>query len=93
MLAKILSAITGIWLTPAPYALGLDKIAAINAHIIGLVIASFAIISFSPCTSVVLKFNLPLGVWLLLAPWILSYEDNSAIINDMITGFFVILFS
>ena len=93
MLAKILSAITGIWLMAAPYALGIDKIAANNAHIIGPVIASFAIISFSPCTSVVLKFNLPLGVWLLVAPWILNYEDITAIINDILTGFFVIIFS
>ena len=77
----------------APYALGVDKIAANNDHIIGPVIASFAIISFSPCTSVVLKFNLALGVWLLLAPWILSYQDNSAILNDMLTGVFVIVFS
>ena len=93
MLAKILSAITGIWLMAAPYALGIDKIAANNDHIIGPLVASFAIISFSPCTSVVLKFNLPLGVWLLVAPWILNYEDITAIINDMLTGFFVIIFS
>jgi|SRR5687768_4397768 len=93
MVAKILSVIAGLWLMAAPYVLGIAEIAANNDHIIGPVIASFAIISLSPCTSVVLKFNLPLGVWLLLAPWILGYENNSAIINDMLTGFFVIIFS
>ena len=93
MVAKILSVIAGLWLMAAPYVLGIAEIAANNDHIIGPVIASFAIISLSPCTSVVLKFNLPLGVWLLLAPWILGYENNSAIINDMLTGFFVIICS
>ena len=93
MLTRILSAITGIWLMAAPYALGVDKIAANNDHIIGPVIASFAIISFSPCTSAVLKFNLPLAIWLLMAPWVLAYEYNSAIINDMTTGVAIIIFS
>ena len=93
MPARILSTIAGLWLMAAPYVLGVDKIAADNDHIIGPVIASFAIISFSQCTTVALKFNLPLGLWLLLAPWVLGYENNSVIVNDMATGVIVILFS
>ena len=93
MLTRISSAITGIWLMAAPYVLGVDKIAANNDHIIGPVIASFAIISFSPCTSAVLKFNLPLSVWLLLAPWVLAYENYFAVVNDMTTGVVVIILS
>jgi hypothetical protein len=93
MLVKFICAIAGIWLMVAPSVLGFDKTIANNDHIIGPVIASFAIISFSPCTSVARKFNLPLGVWLLLAPWILSYENNYAIVNDTSIGILVILLS
>jgi hypothetical protein len=93
MLVKFISALAGIWLMAAPSVLGFDKTIANNDHIIGPVIASFAIISLSPCTSMVRKFNLPLGVWLLLAPWILSYENSYAIVNDSFTGILVILFS
>jgi hypothetical protein len=93
MLTRILSTMAGIWLMAAPDILGVDKITADNDHIIGPVIASFAIIAFSQCTAVVLKFNLPFGIWLLLAPWVLGYENNSAIVNDMANGVLVIIFS
>jgi hypothetical protein len=93
MLTRILSTIAGIWLMVAPSVLSVGEIAANNDHITGPVIASFAIIAFSQCTAAVLKFNLPLGIWLLLAPWILGYENNSAIMNDMATGVLVIIFS
>jgi hypothetical protein len=93
MPARILSTIAGLWLMAAPYALDVDKIATDNDHIIGPVIASFAIISFSQCTTAALKFNLLPGIWLLLSPWVLGYENNYAIMNDMATGVFVIIFS
>jgi hypothetical protein len=90
---KILSALLGLWLMTAPSVFSFNKTVADNNHIIGPVIASFAIISFSPCTSAVRKFNILLATWLLLAPWILGYENSSAIVNDTATGVLVLLLS
>lgn len=77
----------------APGLLGLSSTAADNDHIVGPVIVTFSVIAFWECTQVMRKYNIPLGVWLLLAPWILGYEETVAIVNDMSTGFFVILLS
>lgn len=72
---------------------GFSKAAADNDHIIGPVIATFAIISWWESTRVVRTYNIPLGAWLLLAPWILNYDSTIAIVNNMGVGLLVILLS
>ncbi|MBC5775336.1 SPW repeat protein [Pontibacter sp. KCTC 32443] len=88
MWAQIINAILGIWLTVSPAILGLsdDKTISNNAHIVGPVIASFAVIAIWEATRVVRLYNVPLALWLLLAPWVLGYDQTTAIINDMVTG-------
>lgn len=92
MWAQIINAILGIWLIAAPAILGSDKPIATNEHIVGPLIASFAIISCWEITRAVRLYNLPLGAWLLLAPWVLGYNDTTAIINEMVVGLLVIAF-
>lgn len=67
--------------------------AADNGHILGPVIITFSIVAIWEATRVVRKWNLPIAVWLLLAPWILGYENTSAIISDMGSGILVLIFS
>jgi hypothetical protein len=93
MLAQILNTILGIWLMAAPGILNYNGKAADNDHIIGPVIASFAMIALSGCTRAVGKYNIVPGVWLLLAPWVLNYEQEVAIYNDTCTGLLTIVFS
>jgi hypothetical protein len=90
MWAQIVNAVLGLWLMVSPSILGLEGSTADNDHIIGPIIASFAIISWWEATRVVRLYNIPLGLWLILAPWVLGYENNSAIINDMAVGLLVI---
>ena len=37
--------------------------------------------------------NLPLGLWLLVAPWLLAGATTGAVLNDMATGCLVIALS
>lgn len=93
MWAQIINAILGVWLVAAPAVLGYEGIAADNDHIVGPVIASFAVISWWESTRVVKLYNIPLGAWLLLAPWVLGYDNSSSIINDMLVGALVLSLS
>ena len=93
MWAQVINAILGIWLMAAPGIFGFSKTMADNDHIVGPVIATFAIIAFWECTRVVRTYNIPLGAWLLLAPWVLGYDNTIAIVNDMVVGGLVIGFS
>lgn len=93
MWAQIVNIMLGVWLMAAPGIFGFGTNAANNDHILGPVIATFALTACWECTHVTRKYNIPLGAWLLLAPWILGYDQTFPIINDMIVGGLVILFS
>lgn len=77
----------------APNILGYGGAASTNGHIIGPVIATFAVVAWWEATRVVRKWNWPLGIWLLLAPWILGYDSSWAIASDMISGALVLFFA
>ena len=83
----------GIWLMAAPQLLSYHGTAADNDHIIGPVVTSFAIIALSGCTRSVGKYNIPLGVWLSFAPWVLDYDKDISIVNDIVTGVLIIIFA
>ncbi len=74
----------------SPAILSSDKAAATNAYIVGPLIAAFATISWWEATRVVRLYSLPLGAWLLLAPWVLNYHNTTATLNAMLVGALVI---
>jgi len=91
MWAQVINAILGIWLMVSPAVLDSNKTVANNDHIIGPLIAAFAIISWWEATRVIRLYNLLPAAWLLLAPWVLGYNDTTAIFNDMAVGLLVIV--
>ncbi len=93
MWAQVISFVLGIWLMAAPSVLGYAGTPADNDHIVGPVIASFAMIAWWECTRVVRLWNIPLAAWLVAAPWILGYHDNQILLNDSLVGILVILCS
>lgn len=86
MYAQVINALLGLWLMVSPAVLGFGNPAADNDRIIGPVIVTFAVIAWWEATRVVRLYNIPLAAWLLLAPWILGYEQIAPIINDMVVG-------
>lgn len=90
MWAQIINALLGLWLMVSPAVLDTNKTTADNAHIVGPLIASFAIISWWESTRVVRLYNVPCGLWLLVAPWVLGYDSGTTIFNDMAVGAVVV---
>lgn len=93
MWAQIINAIIGIWLMIAPAVLHYNASGTDSCHIVGPVIAAFAIVAWWEATRGVRKFNIPLGLWFLVSPWILGYQEILPIINDMVCGALVIIFA
>ncbi|MDQ2657063.1 MAG: vitamin K epoxide reductase [Bacteroidota bacterium] len=91
MWVNIVTALLGIWMMVAPHLMGVEKKIANNAHIVGPLIASFSIIAIWECTRNVRFFNLPLALWLLAAPFVLQYSNDTALMNDYIIAILVIL--
>lgn len=77
----------------APGIFQYSSAAADNGHIAGPIIVTFSVVAIWEATRVVRKWNLPVGVWLLAAPWILGYDNTIAIISDMGVGLFVLIFA
>ncbi|OKL39808.1 SPW repeat protein [Pontibacter flavimaris] len=88
MWAHVLNALLGIWLMASAAILGYSDAKTItdNEHIAGPIIASFAIISWWEATRVVRLYNVPVGLWLLLAPWVLGFDNTTATVNSMLVG-------
>lgn len=77
----------------APGLFGWGPAASDNGHIVGPVIVTFSVTALWEVTRGVRKGNYPLALWLLLAPWILDYSSDLAIISNMASGILVIIFS
>ncbi|HET7583863.1 MAG TPA: SPW repeat protein [Gemmatimonadaceae bacterium] len=87
MWARIVSAIVGVWLVASPGVLGYGGRAAVNDRIVGPVIAAIAIVAAAGVTRELRWAELPLGLWLLIAPWTLGYHNPVLAAQSMIAGF------
>lgn len=83
----------GLWLMAAPTVLGSTGAAAANDQLLGALVITFAAIGFGEAPRAARLVNVPLGAWLLVAPWIFSGGSTSAQWNDMAIGTAVILLS
>ena len=70
----------------APAVLGYGNPAETNDRILGPVAATFAIVAWWEATRSSRWANLPIGIWLVAAPWILGYEGSAAILNSVLVG-------
>ena len=85
--------VLGIWLIIAPFILGYEIATSVaNDVTIGIIIAILAAArAFGAYRAAWLSwFNVALGVWLLIAPFILFYASSAAVWNDIIVGIIVI---
>jgi len=89
MIPQLMVTAFGIWLTAAPNVLGYAGRAAMNDYIVGPVIASCAFIAVWDVMRGLRWLNVLLGGWLLLAPWVLSYEASSPRVNSLAVGVLV----
>lgn len=91
MWSQIAMSVLGIWLMVSPGVFDFSKKISDNAHIVGPLIASFSIIAIWECTRNLRWMNLPFGLWLLLAPWVLQYGDSAALWNDYAVAVLIII--
>lgn len=93
MWPRIVNMIIGFWLMVAPAIFVFEKQISDNERIIGPLVFSISCIAISESVRNFRYANSLCGLWLMAAPWILNYSDTTAILNDMICGLLIILFS
>lgn len=68
----------GMWVMAAPAVLGIDKPAADSHHLVGALVVTVSVISMAELARVGRFFNVAAGVWVGLAPWLLSGTNPAA---------------
>ena len=83
---RLVSIGIGIGLMVLPTVWNLPKPVANHEHIIGPVIVSMAIISISESTRNVRYVNGLVGLWLLIAPWVLHHQTTRLVLTEVSSG-------
>jgi SPW repeat len=86
----VINLILGAWLFVTPWIFGFAGNAAVNAWIVGALIALVAIAALMAFTEWEEWVNLVLAIWAFVAPWNLGFDSNTAAMaNHVIVGIIV----
>lgn len=85
----------GVWLmfAPASFGIGIEQPAADSDHLVGAMIIVVAIISLAEVARPARFLNVPLGLWLMTAPWFLPGATSASRWNSAAMGLAVVLLS
>lgn len=83
----------GVWLMAAPAVLGSTSAAADSNHLVGALVVTFSVITMGEPTRIVRFINIPLGLWIILAPWLLVGASTLTMINGLVVGVALVLVS
>jgi SPW repeat-containing protein len=87
--AAVVNLLMGVWLLGAPYALGYDRTpAAWNSTIVGILVMAVAVVRIvRPTTTAWLSaVTLALGVWLVVASFVLDPVTTARTVNNLISA-------
>jgi hypothetical protein len=91
MWARLHNVVLGVWLMSSPgiFPKDYDVAVSTNNHICGPVVLACALVGLHEVARGLRWVNLLIGVWLLIAPWVLDYHTLPTV-NGMITGVLII---
>jgi hypothetical protein len=87
------SAAMGVWLMIARAALGVSGAAADSDHLTGALAVTWSVIAFGEVARPARFLNVPLGLWLVAAPWLLAGDTDMSRWNDMAVGVLLVALS
>ena len=89
----IASLLLGVWLVVSPFVLGFAGAATWVAIVLGLFVILLAVEGFVIPSYLEEWGELLIGLALLVVPWAVGYEPESATVSSMVSGTLVILFA
>lgn len=89
----LLSAALGVWLMATPAVLGIRGAAADSHHLAGALVVTWAVIAFGEVARPVRLLNIPMGIWIAGAPWLLSGATDVSRWADVLAGGLLIALS
>ncbi|MGE0625733.1 MAG: vitamin K epoxide reductase family protein [Pseudomonadales bacterium] len=88
----LLSTAIGTWLMFSRVTVGNVGPMADSDHLIGALVVTFSIIAFSEVGRSVRWLNVPMGIWIVVAPWVLQdAATGSSMLNGVVSGVLLVL--
>jgi hypothetical protein len=87
------SSIVGLWLMASPAIFGTEGALADSHYLVGAAVASVAVIALAEVVRAGRFLLVPLGLWTLVAPWLLGGASGVAIASGMLCGVALIVLS
>jgi uncharacterized membrane protein len=89
----VVSAALGVWLMAAPAMLGVSGSVADSNHLAGALVVTWAVIAFGEVARPTRLLNIPMGLWIAAAPWLLSGATGLSRGVDLVIGALLIVLS
>ncbi|QLG50594.1 vitamin K epoxide reductase family protein [Natrinema halophilum] len=83
----------GAWLMLSPTVFGTTGFMADSSHLVGSLAVSFTVIATAEPARAIRFLNLPLAVWIAVAPWLAAGVPTIAAINAVVAGVLLVLLS
>ncbi|MFC6766424.1 vitamin K epoxide reductase family protein [Natrinema soli] len=83
----------GVWLMLSPTLFGTTGFMADSSHLVGSLVVSFTVIATAEPARAVRFLNIPLAVWIVVAPWLFTGVPTVAAINAVIAGALILILS
>ncbi|WP_458208628.1 vitamin K epoxide reductase family protein [Haladaptatus sp. NG-SE-30] len=83
----------GLWLMLSPALFSTTGSAADSSHLVGALIVTFSVIAMGEPARAVRFLNVPLGIWVIVAPWILIGAPTITTWNSAAVGILIVLVS
>jgi hypothetical protein len=87
------STAVGVGLMAAPALLGVAGAAADSNHVTGALVVTWAVIAFGEVARPVRLLNIPIGLWIVISPWLLSGATDVSRWTDVLGGVLLIAVS
>lgn len=84
-------AVLGLWVMAAPDAIGASGRLATSSHIAGAVATTVAVVALAEVVRVVRLVNVVIGLWIVMAPWVLGGTTPGARWTGTIAGLLIAL--
>src|SRR5690606_21919136 len=85
--------VIGVWLMCTRLIFGTDGAMADSDHLMGSLLITVSVLAMAEVARPLRFLNIPIGLWLLAAPWLLSGADAGASIGSVVAGVLTVLLS
>lgn len=87
------AAAIGVWIMAEPAVLGVTGGAADSGYLAGALVVTWSVIGFAEITRPVRLLNIPTGLWIAIAPWVLSGATSRSTWIDVCAGVLLVALS